>query len=216
MSSARTVTWRARLARTTRVLAGLLILSVLAFLPFAGRYLVAEDPLQHADAIVVLAGARVERWLEGYDLYRAAWAPRILLSNGKTEPAERRLREMGIAFPREGELARDALIRLGVPRDVVDVFGVSVDNTAQEASAGREAARAGGWHRIILVTSKYHTRRAGFAFRREFRGTGVEIVVRGSRYDPFVADRWWTDRASLRDVLSELQRLAVYRLGLGG
>ncbi|MEO8523069.1 MAG: YdcF family protein, partial [Acidobacteriota bacterium] len=51
------------------------LVALLAFLPFAGRYLVLEQPLEHADAIVVLAGARVERWLEAVDLYRAGWAP---------------------------------------------------------------------------------------------------------------------------------------------
>ena len=71
------------------------------------------------------------------------------------------------------------------------------------------------WHRLIIVTSKYHVRRARFALRRELAGTGVEVEVRGSRYDDVNPDRWWTRRADWRWVLSEGGKLVAYELGLG-
>ena len=65
--------------------AAVLILAVfgIGFLPFAGRYLVYQDPLEKADAVIVLAGARVERWLEGVELYRGGWAPQVVISPGR-------------------------------------------------------------------------------------------------------------------------------------
>jgi uncharacterized SAM-binding protein YcdF (DUF218 family) len=68
---------------------------------------------------------------------------------------------------------------------------------------------------MIVVTSKYHSRRAGFAFRREFAGTSVQVIVRASRHDPSEPARWWRRRADVRSVSSELQKLAAYMLGLG-
>lgn len=186
------------------------------FLPFAGRYLVVEDPLERSDAIVVLAGARVERWLEAADLYRSQWAPRIVLSPGRLENAEQQLRTRGVRFPTEAELARDALVQMGIPAGAIDILPGSVDNTAQEAEAAHAALAAAGWRRLIVVTSKYHTRRVSFAFDREFRGSGTQIVMRASRYDEAIPERWWTDRADFRYVTSELQKLLAYRLGLGG
>ena len=44
-----------------------LVVGVLVFLPFAGRFLRQADELQRADLIMVLGGARVERWLEAVD-----------------------------------------------------------------------------------------------------------------------------------------------------
>jgi uncharacterized SAM-binding protein YcdF (DUF218 family) len=190
--------------------------ALFCFLPFAGRYLVVEDPLERSDAIVVLAGARAERWLEAAELYRAGWAARIVLSPGRLEGAELRLREMGIRFPAEAELARDALVQMKVPVDAITILPGSLDNTAQEAAAAHDVLASAGWQRIIVVTSKYHTRRTAFAFAREFRGTPVRVVVRASRYDHVKPERWWTDRADFRYVTSELQKLLVYRLGLGG
>src|SRR5690242_10135265 len=78
---------------------GLLAAALVCWLPFAGRYLVLERPLAQSDAIVVLAGARVERWLEAADLFKAGWAPRVLLSPGQIESAEVQLRARGVRFP---------------------------------------------------------------------------------------------------------------------
>src|SRR5260221_14010167 len=82
----------------------------------AGRYLQHEDALEKADAVYVLGGSRFERSLEAIDLYQAGYAPTILLSPGREEPAEAAARARGIRFPREGEPGRDAPAGLGIPR----------------------------------------------------------------------------------------------------
>ena len=203
------------IVRTIAVTAVVLAVAAAAFLPFAGRYLVYEDPVDHADAIVVLAGARVERWLEGVELYRDGRAPRILISPGRIEDAEQRLHRMGIRFPSDAELARDAMIQMHVPPDAVETLPESLDNTAQEAAAVHAVAQQRQWSRLIVVTSKYHTRRARFTFIREFAGSRVQILMRASRYDTSTPERWWAHRADSRYVASELEKLLAYRLGLG-
>jgi uncharacterized SAM-binding protein YcdF (DUF218 family) len=207
--------WRVflRMVLTALAIAGI---AALCFLPFAGRYLIVQDPLERSDLIVVLAGARAERWLEAVDLYRNGWAPRILLSGGRLEEAEVQLEQMGIRYPREAELARDAMVQMKIPSDAIAILSNSLDNTAQEAIAVHRMVEAAGYRRLIVVTSKYHTRRTSFAFSREFRGTPVRVLIRASQYDRAKPDRWWTDRADFRYVTSELQKLLVYRLGLGG
>ena len=203
------------LARTVSAIVILLALAGVAFLPFAGRYLVHEDPLEKADAIVVLAGAQVERWLEGVDLFREGWAPRIVISPGIIEDAEVQLRRMGIRYPSDAERARDAMIQLNVAPAAIDILPGSLDNTADEAAAVHDLSARNGWNRLIVVTSKYHTKRSQFAFAREFKGTGVRILVRAARYDGAKPERWWRSRADIRYVMSELQKLVAYRVGLG-
>ena len=191
------------------------LLLVAAACPGAGHFLIIDEPLQPADAIVVLAGARVVRWLEAADLYREDIAPAILLSPGIVEAAEIRLREAGISFPSEATLAAGALVQLGIPASAVSTFDRSVDNTAEEAVLAREIAQRRGWKRLIVVTSKYHTRRARYAFERELEGSGITAQVRGSRHDEVRPDAWWKSRSDFRFVTWELQKLAAYRLGLG-
>jgi len=186
------------------------------FWPRAGRFLVIDRPLQSADVIVVLAGTRAERWLEGVELYREKMAPTILLSSGRIEAAEEAIRSRGIRYPREVDLMKDAMTQLGVPASDIQTFAESVDNTASEATLTRTLAGERGWRRIIVVTSKYHTRRSLYAFERAFRGTGVQVQVRGTRFDGARPERWWKQRADLRFVVSEYQKLLAYRLGLEG
>ena len=216
MSSDRFRRVRRMLARAIVALNIVAILAAACFLPFAGRYLVHEDPLEHADAILVLAGARVERWMEAVDLFKEGWAPRIILSPGQVEAAESDLLALGLRYPDESETVRDLMVKLHVPTEAIVALPRFVDNTAQEAASIDEMAVKAGWTRLIVVTSKYHTRRAGFAFRREFQATHVEIVMRASRYDRARPERWWAFRRDARYVTSELQKLLAYRLGLGG
>jgi len=207
--------WRL-LFRTGAVLAAAVLAGLLAFLPFAGRYLVREDPLERADAIFVLAGSNVERWLEAVDLYREGWAPRIVLSRGPVEEAEVTLEARGVHYPTSAELARATILQMKIPDTAVLLLPDSCDNTAQEAHALHGMASRAGWQRLIVVTSKYHTRRSTFAFRREFRDTPIRVLIRASRHDRSTPERWWGDRKGIRWVSSELQKLLLYRLGLGG
>lgn len=185
-----------------------------AFLKVAGQFLAVADPLQRSDVVLVLAGARTERWLEGAELYREGWAPLILLSPGRLDPGEDELRRRGVSFPTDVDLIRTALVQFGVPAEAIASLPGSVDNTAQEAAAARRLATKRGWRRIIVVTSSYHGRRVRFAFVREFVGTPVMVIVRGSRFDRSTPRRWWQHRPDVRAVTSELLKLLLYRLGL--
>src|SRR5688572_11426736 len=185
-------------------------------LVYGGRYLQHEDALAKADAIFVLAGTRLERPLEAADLYKAGWAPLIVLSPGRPEPGEYLVQQRGIKFPLESELQRDALIQLGVPPAAVPSTIGYIDNTAQEANLLRSMVEKNQWRRVIIVTSKYHTRRAAFAFKRGLEGTGAEVIMRATRYDPSDPARWWRTRPDFRFASSEFQKLIAYRLGLGG
>ena len=151
-------------------------------LPFVGRFFEPADPLQRADLIVVLAGARLDRWLEAVDLFKEGWAPKIVLSPGQVSALEGQLRGGGLKLPREGISRGTPCSPSAYPPMPCTVMPGGVDNTAAEAAALHRLLPAGSVHRVIVVTSTYHVRRAGYAFKREFEGSGVEIVARGSRY----------------------------------
>jgi uncharacterized SAM-binding protein YcdF (DUF218 family) len=180
-----------------------------------GSFLYAENPLQRADAIGVLAGTRMERQLEAADLYLQGYAPIIVLTEETPDNGIVMLERRGFDVPTTAEIARDVMVRLGVPVDAVEILPGIHDSTAHEANTLRRTAVARGWRRLIVVTSKFHTRRGGFAVRREMGGSGIEVIMRGSRYDPADPRHWWRTRNGVRWTASESQKLLAYALGLG-
>jgi uncharacterized SAM-binding protein YcdF (DUF218 family) len=203
-----------RLRLTLGISVVLLIAAGFAFRD-AGRFLAREDRLQKADALFVFAGTLAERPLEAADLYREGFAPRIVVTRATLEQATFQLEKRGIRVPTEYDLTKEILLQLQVPPDVLVTPSFVHDNTAEEARTLRELAVAHRWRRVILVSSKYHLRRVTLASRRALRGTGVEVIARGSRYDESVPDRWWTRRSDIRWLAAEVPKLAVYALGFG-
>ena len=93
--------------------------------------------------------------MEAVDLYKAGYAPVVVLSPGRTEDAELILRARGIRYPSNAALARDAMVQMGIDASAIVIPDASVDNTAQEAVMVRGLAHARGWHSIVMITSKY-------------------------------------------------------------
>ena len=201
--------------RRTRAAVAVILFALAAYgFTQLGRFLTKEDAIQKADAIAVLAGTRMDRPLEAVDLYKQGYAPRIVLSYGVPEASFVALTSRGVKIPPEADEAREIFIKLGVPADAIVLPPRIHDNTAQEAQTLRELAVENGWRRIIVVTSRYHLRRAGFAMRREMAGSGVDVEMHGTRYEKVDPDHWWTTRVDLRWVLDEGAKLIAYELGL--
>jgi uncharacterized SAM-binding protein YcdF (DUF218 family) len=188
--------------------------AVYAFLHL-GSFLAAEDPLEKADAIFVLAGTPMSRQLEGADLFLSGYGRYIVLSQELNDPAFDVLAQRGLRFPTRSDRAHDVYLKLGIPPASIIVPERIHRNTAAEAQTLRELSAQHGWRRVIVVSSKYHLRRAGFAFRRELDDAGVSVVMRASRYDPSDPQRWWRRRPDVREIAAEAPRLLAYMAGLG-
>lgn len=187
--------------------------AVAAFLG-VGRFMAAEDPLEKSDAIFVFSGTRVERPLEAFELYRAGWAPRVVVTRAVAEQAMSLVEERGIRVASDFDLNKTVLLQLGMPESALITPDRIHDNTAEEAQTLRELVLRYHWHKVILVSSKYHLRRARLACSRELEGTGVRLIRRGSRYDVSMPDRWWHQRSDIRWLMTEVPKLMAYEFGL--
>ncbi len=182
-----------------------------AVLTAIGRYLVVEDNVSAADAIVVLSGSLPDRILEAVDLFQAHVAPRIILTREEELPGLPALRARGGALPEHHEANLAIAQQLGVPKAAVAVVPQPVSSTLNEAEVLVAYLRAEHIKSIVLVTSKAHTRRARLTFGAVANGS-LRIAVRPSRYDPFAVESWWEHRASVRRVVTEYAKLLNYLL----
>lgn len=195
------------------VAALLVLLLSLYGLSRLGAFLVVEDPLRKADAIIVLGGTMYERQMEAVDLFQAGMAPRIYVFREIADWGERVLIEKHVPYLRAVDVQIDAMVKLGVPRDAISILDQAA-NTATEARFVEQLVTDQHLSTIIIVTSKQHTRRARLVMSRRLKDLGTAIIMRASRYDLTPVDRWWQDRPTIRFTLFESQRLLGYWIGL--
>ena len=155
-------------------LCSLIALALVAFFG-VGRWLVVEDPIAKARAIVVLSGRMPVRALEAARLHAQGYAPEVWLTHSP-EPGES-LKAMGIPYEGEEVYSARVLIHEGVPAGAIHVLEPPIVNTADEVrvisgALGREKDRS-----VILVTGKPHTRRARLLWRKLAPASTVAAIT---------------------------------------
>jgi uncharacterized SAM-binding protein YcdF (DUF218 family) len=187
-----------------------LVLSLVIFFG-VGRWLVVEDPLEKARAIVVLSGAMPVRAMEAAKLYREGYAPEVWLTHS-AEPVET-LGQMGIPFAGEDHYNTLVLIHEGVPAEAIHALDPPIVNTADEIKVAASAlARAKG-EAVIFVTTKAHTRRVRLLWCRLASGQ-AQAIVRAASGDPFDPQHWWRSASDALDVVREVLGLLNAWAGL--
>jgi uncharacterized SAM-binding protein YcdF (DUF218 family) len=162
-------------------------------LRMAGGWWVVADPLQHADALIVLGDDNFsgDRAARAAELFQAGWAPQVVASGRMLRPYS------GVA-----ELIQRDLEGRGVPAAAIVPFAHHAENTLGEAQALRDLVAQQHWHRILVVTSNYHTRRARYIFRKSFP-SDVEVQVESARDSGYDPDSWWESRSGLKLFFTE-------------
>jgi len=189
---------------------GIVVLGMVCFFTL-GRWLVVEDPLAKARAIVVLTGAMPIRAVEAAKLYHQGYAPEIWLTHS-LEPAAT-LGEMGISFAGEDYYNARVLIQEGVPAGAIRVLDPPIVNTADEVNAIAVALEKEKDRTAIIVTTKAHTRRVRLLWHKLGSGRG-NVIVRASSADSFDPRHWWRTTSDALDVVREVLGLVNAWAGL--
>ena len=192
------------------LIVGLIVFAAIIFLG-VGRWLVVEDPLDKAQAIVVLSGRIPMRAKEAARLYNAAYARQVWLTRAN-EPAAS-LQEMHIAYIGEDFFNSRVLMHEGVPSNAVRVLEPPIDNTADEIRAIAAELDQEKGTTVIIVTTKVHTRRVRMLWRELSGGRG-RAIVRAASTDPFAPDHWWRSTGDALDVVREVLGLVNALAGL--
>jgi uncharacterized SAM-binding protein YcdF (DUF218 family) len=201
--------------KTVRIVALVVALLACAAAVFAfrgtGRWLVREDPLAPADAVVVLSGGFPGRAEEAAAIFRMGYAHEVWVSR-PVGPAEQ-LEAMGIHYPGEEDFNREVLIHQGVPGADVSIFPQPILNTEQEIQEICAQLRREGKTSAIIVTSPQHTRRVK-ALWRKLAGNNLRSIVRAAPRDAFDADHWWRNTRDTFAVVREIMGLLNAWFGL--
>lgn len=176
------------------------VLLVLLGIFIAGRFLPYSQSPQQADVIIVLSGGggRVE---EAVKLYKAGYAPYLILSNSKESTSA------------SGDMLQTALA-LGVPQDRLLTEQVA-RSTYQNAEFTLPILKDKGFTSAIVVSSEFHMRRVKFIFDHVYKDAGIRLTYVGSD-SGYNAKTWWSDRYSRETTFNEYIKMIGNAFGYNG
>ncbi len=174
-----------------------------------GWWLDFSDEPFAADALVVLNGDEVSRAIYGAELFNRGLAPQLWLASPKVRESVRQARGLGIPVLTEDEVFREIFLRLKVPKDRIRRYGDGIISTTGEARTLRQALDPAA-RRVLVVTSRYHARRAKVIFRRAL--PGVEVRVAATPYESF-SRAWWRDQTHARAAILEAAKTVFFIVG---
>ena len=165
------------------------------------RFLSVSDPLEKADAILVLGGGVGDRVFEAARLYKEGFAPYVVMCGGPL------LGQHNLA-----DLMKKEAQSLGAPPQAILLVREG-SSTLDNAIFSLPLLKKRGFRKIIIVTSPYHTRRAKMVFQKVYRGQDTEIIIRGVGSNPFSAydeNNWWQHHEGIDVFVREWMSLGFY------
>ncbi len=187
------------------ILAAVLIILALThswWMGWMGAFLVDAESPSRADVIVVLAGDTYgHRILKAADLVRLGYAPKVLVSG----PA-------GFYGLHESDLAIPFAVKHGFPAAWFIAFPHDAHSTDEEARLILPELRKHNAHRVLVVTSDYHTRRALHILQA--RWPDIEIHMVGAPDEFFSAYGWWHTREGRKTFFLECTKTLASMVGM--
>jgi len=173
-----------------------------AVLTALGSYLVNAEPPEKADIALVLAGdGEGNRILKAAQLVRQGYAPKVLVSGPS-----------GVYGQYECDLAIPFAVKSGYPASYFVHFENDARSTQEEARDAIARLRQMGVHKVLLVTSDYHTRRSGKIYRTAAPDLQFVVVAAPDKY--FTANGWWHNRQGEKIAFNEWVKTLTEPFGI--
>jgi uncharacterized SAM-binding protein YcdF (DUF218 family) len=167
-----------------------------------GAFLVDADSPVRADLVVVLAGDPYgNRILKGAELVKQGYASRVLVSG----PA-------GFYGLHESDLAIPFAVKHGFPATWFVAFPHEAHSTDEEARVILPELRKRNAHRVLVVTSDFHTRRALHILHARWPDIELHMVAAPDEF--FSAYGWWHTREGRKTFFLECSKTLASMVGM--
>jgi uncharacterized SAM-binding protein YcdF (DUF218 family) len=192
------------------IMLGLILLSGIfhkQILRELGHFLIVQDELTRVEAMFVLSGNSFDRGREAAKIYKDGWSPRVVCLGGETNPSLELYGICDLSF----EATRRVLQENGVPTMAIDSLAEGT-STFEEFEAISRYCKQRNLHKIMVVSSLFHTRRIDEFFRMRLKFEGIDLILRGADENAFEEEAWWREEPGLLFVNSEYIKLFYYWL----
>jgi len=162
----------------------------------------------NSDLLVVLGGGLGERAFTGFELFRAGYAPRILLTGIGDGIDSREYANPYFRVP--------YMRAQGVPDDAM-ILDRIVESTWDEARLIRDICERHRWGKVLVVSDPPHFRRLAWSLGMAMTNTGIEWRLIPARADWWNPAAWWENPRARQFVGMKVCKSAYYwvHYGLG-
>lgn len=199
--------------QNTKLLLIMLIFVIIIIFPNLGRYLVVRNKLNQSDIIIVPTGDLRYRVPHSVEVYKQGYSNKIVFVNTISFDCEVVSSKTQEIIFGKAQLNKKEAIKLGVPEEDIIILEGNAQSTRDEAIIFRDYLKINNdIESIILVTSKYHSRRAKIIFTKVLNKLNRETIIYSSpsEYDPFNEDRWWKNKNDVEAVFWEYLKIFYF------
>ncbi|MCG8345465.1 MAG: YdcF family protein [Chlorobiales bacterium] len=175
------------------------IIGLTAFFSLGSLVSHYEGKPEKANVIIVLGGDDGLRVEQGGELYKAGYAPNILVTG-----IDRKYYR-----PSYPDWREKRLMELGIPEEaiLVDVWS---ETTWDEARNSVKMMSKKGWKSAIVVSDPPHMFRLYHTWSRAMEGSPKKFVLVSTKPQWWNPLLWWSNKTSYRFVVSEVQKNLYY------
>lgn len=186
------------------IIIAIIILIIIGIGANLGSFLIINDELHKADAIVVFSGDNGPRTEKGVEFLKEGLGEYLILSGGIVYD------DVTMA-----ELMKNHAMKLGVPEEKILIDDKAL-TTHENAEFTKKIIEENNFKSIIVVTSEYHSRRSKLAMEKALKNTlidgqQVKVMIAHSTEEKFTT-KWWTSGNSILIVISEYLKFMGYWL----
>jgi len=169
-----------------------------------GSFLIYQDRIAPADAILVLGGGEKERVQQGIELAKKQYGGWIMFTGEYLEPI----------FAENTHWALEAqklAIYNGIKKDkTIPILGST--STLDDAVLSKNICVEKHFKSLIVVSEPFHTKRAHFIFSKVYKNSGIKIMMYPVQNSWYKRDTWWKSKAGFWDTNIEYQKMFYYLL----
>jgi uncharacterized SAM-binding protein YcdF (DUF218 family) len=174
-----------------------------ALLTRAASLLIEDDGAQKAQVAEVLggddSGARITKAAQ---LAQAGYVPYVLVDGPKA------------LMGHESDILIRYAVQKGYQPSLFRALPLpdGMNSTREETAFSGKYLKQHGIHKILLVTSNYHTRRAAYLMRKQ--NPGLQVIAVAATDPQFTPTTWWKSREGKKIFLLEWMKTVANYLGV--
>lgn len=170
------------------------------------HFLICETALPaSADALVVLSGSPFDRANKAAELNQIISFPTYICT-GKNQSGDLKVFRDSVY---ECDLLKIRLIQKGIPENKIQLLKEGT-STAEEAEAVLQYATKLHMDTLVVVSSKFHTRRIKNVFLKPYKKHGIHVFIQGAPSTTYDEENWWKSEYGLIALNNEYIKLMYY------